>query len=257
MNMQVREGFAALTEKEKQTLRLIVRGHDAKSTARSLGLSVHTINERLRDARRKMAVSSSREAARLLLEVEGEPLLAAPDLLGDTGIGEDAAPPVDDQGSAPIVGVRRPIRRSWIFGGFAMFFALGLLALAALPQTDSAPPPASVSADAPNPAVVDAARRFLALLDQGNWADSYQATATSFHKLNTLQVWSAASEKARTPLGAMVARTLVSQEDLPAPPHGYEVVKFRTRFANKGETLETVSLDREGGVWRVVGVTIG
>ena len=34
----------ALTEKEKQTLRLIVRGHDAKSVARSLGLSVHTIN---------------------------------------------------------------------------------------------------------------------------------------------------------------------------------------------------------------------
>ena len=68
MTMAVKEGFGALTEKEKQTLRLIVRGHDAKSVARSLGLSVHTINERLRDARRKMAVSSSREAARLLFD---------------------------------------------------------------------------------------------------------------------------------------------------------------------------------------------
>jgi DNA-binding CsgD family transcriptional regulator len=57
------DDFWALTEREKQTLRLIVRGHDAKSIARSLDLSVHTINERLRDARRKMAVSSSREAA--------------------------------------------------------------------------------------------------------------------------------------------------------------------------------------------------
>ena len=65
MNMRVKEGFGALTEKEKQTLRLIVRGHDAKSTARNLGLSVYTINERLRDARRKMAVSSSREACLL------------------------------------------------------------------------------------------------------------------------------------------------------------------------------------------------
>ena len=44
----------APTEKEKQTLRLIVRGHDAKSLARHLGLSVHTVNERLRDARRKL-----------------------------------------------------------------------------------------------------------------------------------------------------------------------------------------------------------
>ena len=41
-----------LTEKEKQALRLLVSGHDAKSMARQLGLSVHTINERLRDARR-------------------------------------------------------------------------------------------------------------------------------------------------------------------------------------------------------------
>lgn len=64
-------GYQTLTEKEKQTLRLIVRGHDAKSSARHLGLSVHTVNERLRDARRKLEVSSSREAARLLLEKEG------------------------------------------------------------------------------------------------------------------------------------------------------------------------------------------
>ena len=59
-----------LTEKEKETLRLLVDGHDAKSMARQLGLSVHTINERLRDARRKMAVSSSREAARKLRAIE-------------------------------------------------------------------------------------------------------------------------------------------------------------------------------------------
>ena len=39
----------ALTEKEKQTLRLLLAGHDAKSMARKLDLSVHTVNERLRD----------------------------------------------------------------------------------------------------------------------------------------------------------------------------------------------------------------
>ena len=82
MEMPGKGAFWALTEKEKQTLRLIVCGHDAKSVARSLGLSVHTINERLRDARRKMAVSSSREAARLLLDAEGGARLPHPDLLG-------------------------------------------------------------------------------------------------------------------------------------------------------------------------------
>ena len=66
-----------------------------------------------------------------------------------------------------------------------------------------------------------------------------------------------ASESARRPLGAMISRTFVSQENLPAPPHGYEVVKFRTRFANNEEAIETVTLDREDGAWHVVGVTIG
>ena len=92
--MPVNQACWALTEKEKQTLRLIVRGHDAKSIARSLGLSVHTINERLRDARRKMAVSSSREAARLLLEAEDDKAgLPTPESFGDARIGADAARP--------------------------------------------------------------------------------------------------------------------------------------------------------------------
>ena len=65
-------GYQALTEKEKQTLRLIVRGHDAKSMARHLGLSIHTVNERLRDARRKLEVSSSRGARyRILFHIFG------------------------------------------------------------------------------------------------------------------------------------------------------------------------------------------
>ncbi len=61
-----------LTDKERQTLRLILRGHDAKSSARELGLSVHTVNERLRDARRKLGVTSSWEAARRLMAEEAQ-----------------------------------------------------------------------------------------------------------------------------------------------------------------------------------------
>src|SRR4051812_32627734 len=155
MNMAVKEGFGALTEKEKQTLRLIVRGHDAKSTARSLGLSVHTINERLRDARRKMAVSSSREAARLLLQAEGGGAGSPyPDSFGDTIIGEDAAGPLVDQGLAPIEGAGRPYGRAWIIIGVLLMplaLALALLALTALPQAASNPPqPPIASRPAPN-----------------------------------------------------------------------------------------------------------
>ena len=259
MNMPGKETIWALTEKEKQTLRLIVRGHDAKSTARSLGLSVHTINERLRDARRKMAVSSSREAARLLLETEGGiPGSPGPDFFGDAEIGEVTAQTPVDQGTAPIGGAGRRHRRPWIITGvFLMTLVLGLLALSALPQVDSIPSPTPIAANAtPNSAVVDIARQWLALVDQGHWDESYQATGTAFRRLNTAAVWAATSERVRAPLGTVISRIFISQENLPAPPDGYEVVKFRTRFANKAEAVETVTIDREAGNWRVVGVTI-
>ncbi len=260
MNTPVKEGGWALTEKEKQTLRLIVRGHDAKSIARSLGLSVHTINERLRDVRRKMAVSSSREAARLLLQTEGDGAGSPnPYSVGDEGIGEDGPRPRADQGTAPVNGVGRAYRRPWIIiGVILMTLALGLLALTTLPQVASTPPSTPITSPAaPNSEAVDTARQWLALLDQGNWDESYRATGSLFRKRNTAKVWATVSEKVRTPLGAAVSRTFVSQENLPAPPHGYEVVKFRTRFANKTEAIETVTLDRENGGWRIVGVMIG
>src|SRR4051812_18314461 len=182
MNMAVKEGFGALTEKEKQTLRLIVRGHDAKSVARSLGLSVHTINERLRDARRKMAVSSSREAARLLLEVEGGGVGSTdPDLFGDTRIGEDATGPRVDQVTAPFSGAGRAYRPAWIITGvLLMMLVFGLLALAALPQLSSEPP-ATAEATA-NSEVSNTARQFLASLDGGRWEESYRATGASFQE---------------------------------------------------------------------------
>ena len=73
----------ALSDREKAVLRLLAQGHDAKSTACKLGISVHAVNERLRSARRKLGVSSSREAARLLASSE----LAVPNSLVDKKIG--------------------------------------------------------------------------------------------------------------------------------------------------------------------------
>jgi DNA-binding CsgD family transcriptional regulator len=257
MNMAVKDGFGALTEKEKQTLRLIVRGHDAKSVARSLGLSVHTINERLRDARRKMAVSSSREAARLLFESEGgAPASPPPELFGDARIGEAASHAKVDQGMAPIGGAGRITRHPWIvIGVLLMTLALGLLALAALPATAPPPKPAAAAVK-PNAEIVDAARQWLALVDQNRWDESYRATGASFRKMNTAQVWADVSEKMRAQFGAAKSRTFLSEENLPAPPYGYEVVKFRASYANKPDAVETVTLEREDGVWHVVGATI-
>jgi DNA-binding CsgD family transcriptional regulator len=256
MGTQNHERLRGLTEKERATLRLMLRGHDAKSIARSQGLSVHTVNERLRDARRKLDVSSSREAARLLFEAEagGE---VTPDLLGDREIGADGPSRQVDQVTAPI-GARRNNRPWFIIGGLAMSFAIALLALATASQPTSAPAAAPAVSTQADTEVATTARQGLELLDQGRWEDTYQGTGSAFRKLNSLQVWTDVSEQVRTPLGAAVSRSFLSQENLPAPPGGYEVVKFRTRFANKAEPLvETVTLEREGDSWRVVGVIIG
>ena len=262
--MATNEAVEALSEKEKQTLRLIVRGHDAKSTARTLGLSVHTINERLREARRKMSVSSSREAARLLLEIERpNPSAPTPNVLGDSVLGEDSNGSDPKEGRTPTLGAGWRHRRTWILIGVLMMtLTLGLLALAAMPQTATTPTattPTASSATA-EPAhdrhVVDAARTWLELVDEGQWNESYRATGAAFRRINTAEVWATTSEKVRVPLGAVLSRTFISQQNLPAPPAGYEVVKFRTHYANKPDAVETVSLDREGGEWRIVGVMI-
>lgn len=242
----------ALTEKEKQTLRLIVRGHDAKSIARHLDLSVHTINERLRDARRKMAVSSSREAARQLLDQEGD----APESVGDKQIGEAASPVPVEQPVLPENGAGRT-RRLWIIAGVAlMSLILALAAVTSLPQAMLAPADTTPSASVSDAEIEGAARRFLELIDQGKWDASYALTTASFQKMNTAKVWADVSTKARPPLGALVSRTFLSHEDVPTPPAGYEIVKFRTTFANKANAIEKVSLERTGNGWRVAGVYI-
>ena len=47
------------------------------------------------------------------------------------------------------------------------------------------------------------------------------------------------------------------RENLPAPPYGYEVVKFRTTFANRADVVETVTLEEQAGGWGVVGIVLG
>lgn len=250
-------GYQALSEKEKQTLRLIVRGHDAKSLARHLDLSVHTVNERLRDARRKMGVSSSREAARILLEKES----ADPDSFADKRLGEARSPTGMGQSGARNANLRTGHRLAILAGGMIMLLSLALLSsmtlLDAPTSAISEPVTTPVAASATTASdVTETALRWLALVDGQQWQASWSETGSSFRQLNTVQAWEAASEGGRVPLGGVVKRIFGSQEDVPAPPHGYRMIKFRTSFQNKSNATETLSLVREGARWRVVGYII-
>jgi DNA-binding CsgD family transcriptional regulator len=244
----MKDKIDALTDKEKETLRLMLRGHDAKSMARTLDLSVHTVNDRLRAARRKLSVTSSKEAARLLLEEEG----AAPQLLVHKPLG-------DAGGDAPAperATENLRMSRTWIIGGFlvmSLILAIALVSQAPSPFAfDGSGDSAAVAQDR---ATEMAARNFLEMLDRGDWAASYAATTSKFRSQNTQQVWADVSQDVRPPLGALVSRSLLSNEWVPTP-EGYVMVKYRSDFANRQGAVETVTMVKEDGAWKVSGVII-
>ncbi|HEY8618239.1 LuxR C-terminal-related transcriptional regulator [Phenylobacterium sp.] len=114
-------------------LRLLAEGHMAKSIAVELGLSVNTVNERLREARRKTGAGSSRELARAL-KAQRLPL----EKLG-RGNRDGAA-----HGVAAIVrpGARGRFRAPVMMGAFALVLiasAAGAFAAVALFQSSAAP----------------------------------------------------------------------------------------------------------------------
>ncbi|QDH33563.1 DUF4019 domain-containing protein [Porphyrobacter sp. YT40] len=254
------DGLDTLTDREKDTLRLLLRGHDAKSSARVLGLSVHTVNERLREARRKLGVTSSREAARRLLDAEAE----TPEMLGDKTLGEARDAAAHQTGEAATgrrAGPDITPRLALTFAGvLAMSLMIAALFLPASPLSLNAPAlpvTLAASAEADAEAASRAAEDFLELIDDSRWAESYAATGKQFRKANTLQVWTDVSRRVREPLGKVLTRNLVTNEFVPAPPEGYQLVKFASTYADGTQQVESVSLEWEDGVWRVVGIVIG
>jgi len=85
-----------LQEKEKVALRLVLRGFDAKAAAREIDVTPNVVIERLRSARQKLGVTSSKEAARLLAEHEG----IAPNFLVSKKIG--IVPPAKNNAINPL-----------------------------------------------------------------------------------------------------------------------------------------------------------
>jgi DNA-binding CsgD family transcriptional regulator len=265
-------GLDTLTERERHTLRLILRGHDAKSAARELGLSVHTVNERLREARRKLGVTSSREAARRLLAQEGDgadaTLETPPQNFADKPLGDAPERPL--QADIAVSVTRRsawfglPPRSALILVGVtAMSLILAALFLPVSPLSVSGAPAVTKTAVGTEPeagarseaaAAARAADAFLALIDEGRWAESYAVTGVAFRRLNSLAVWTDVSERVRPPLGAVLTRDLAGNEYVPAPPEGYRLVKFRSTYANGTQQTESISLAWEDGAWKVTGI---
>jgi DNA-binding CsgD family transcriptional regulator len=110
-----------LPEREKQILRLLLIGHDAKSIGRQLGLSTNIVNERLRDSRKKLGVSSSREAARML--ALSEP--SSPNNLGNKPFGIEPQTILSERAPSPAIqrGLIIMTISAIFLAGAALFYA--------------------------------------------------------------------------------------------------------------------------------------
>ena len=99
---------------------------------------------------------------------------------------------------------------------------------------------------------------WLALIDKGDYASTWETAAGTFKKTVTQDQWTDAARSARSPLGALKSRVLKSATPtttLPGAPAGsYVIFQFETAFEKNAATFETAvgALDTDGA-WRVGG----
>jgi len=106
-----------------------------------------------------------------------------------------------------------------------------------------------------------AAVAWLALVDAGNYAPSWDAAATRFRESITREDWAARAASLRGSMGALKSRNLKSEtytHSLPGTPNGdYVVIRFDSSFAQMGAATETVTTMQDAdGTWRVAGYFI-
>ena len=110
-------------------------------------------------------------------------------------------------------------------------------------------------------AAVASAEKWLGLVDQGEYAESWKDAATFFRNNVTEEKWEHAMLGIRKPLGKLVSRKLKTsayETSLPGAPDGeYVVMRFDSSFADKKSAVETVTtVLSKDGKWKAVGYFI-
>jgi hypothetical protein len=110
-------------------------------------------------------------------------------------------------------------------------------------------------------AALEASQAWLALVDGGNYSESWEEAAQYFKNAVLKAQWQQSMTAFRKPLGTVVSRKLKSMNftrTLPGAPDGeYVVIQYDTSFENKKSAVETITpmhdIDRK---WRVSGYYI-
>ena len=221
--MDIRDLLSRLTEREKVCLRQWLQHKSAKEIAAELGISHHAVEKRLKMARTKLGATSSLEAARMLVEVEGygQTVAQAPDMVSDA--------PKRHSGFTRLT-----------FVGVAIMILVGaiivglLMQPATFSQAASNLPGVSAPAAVPNPGTEAALRRLVAGLASGS--PDYDALAPSF--VDDVRRDLPVTHRIFAPLGELRSMTFRGRG-----PQGDDI--YNMVFAN-GSVLMSAALDAEG-----------
>ena len=113
----------------------------------------------------------------------------------------------------------------------------------------------------PEQQALAAAESWLALVDDGKYGESWDATAEYLKNAVSKEPFVKSMNAARKPLGKLKSREVKLKEfrtSLPGAPDGkYVVIQFETSFENKKAAIETITpmLDKDGK-WKVSGYFI-
>lgn len=114
----------------------------------------------------------------------------------------------------------------------------------------------SVRAEAPQAQAQKAAEEWLALVDAGNYGESWDQAAQMLKASISRKDWISSVKEKRASLGKLVSRTLAKADSLKnmpgLPPGEYFGLQFRSSFANMPNATEVVvpTLEKDGK-WRV------
>ncbi len=109
-------------------------------------------------------------------------------------------------------------------------------------------------------AAVEAANRWLALVDSDQLDQSWQRAASLFRQAVTREQWAQSVSAARQPFGRFASRKVRQTQyasSLPGAPDGrYVVIQYDAVYEHKQSAIETVTPMWDGGEWRVSGYYI-
>ena len=103
------------------------------------------------------------------------------------------------------------------------------------------------------PAPDDRAKQWLVLVDDKNYAQSWNEAGKAFQNRQKTDAWAKDGAARREPLGAVASRSLKS---IDLSRSNIAVIKYDSVFAHKATALETVTLSFENGGWVVTDYSV-